>query len=113
MRIDGLTLQQHEVLLRTLAPFADRIERVDLYGSRARGDHYPGSDVDLIVAGDVDLETLLSIAVALEESSLSIFADVQRYSARLAPAFAQNVERDAKTLFTRDDLLSAQAAFTA
>lgn len=108
MRTTNLTQQQHDTILGALAPFADKIERVDLYGSRARGDHQPGSDVDLIVAGKIDLETLLAMAVALDESYLSIFADIQRYSDRLDPAFSSNVARDARLLFTRDDLLAAQ-----
>lgn len=110
MTTGNLTDLQHEILLETLARFADRIDRVDLYGSRARGDHLPGSDVDLILAGDIDLETLLSIAVALEESWLSINADVQRYSDRLEPGFAANVAKDAVPLFTREDLLGARAS---
>lgn len=75
---DYLTAQQYDVLRRTLAPFAHLIERIDVYGSRARGTHHPGSDINLIVAGPLQLEDLLKIAVALEESELSIFADVNR-----------------------------------
>lgn len=107
---DYLTPTQYDVLLRTFARFADRVERVDVYGSRARRTHRPGSDIDLIVAGDVDLEDILRIAVALEDSDLSIFADVQRYSDTMTPSFAREIARDATTLFTRDQLLTAKPA---
>lgn len=109
MKPDYLTQMQYDVLLRTFAPFADRVERVDVYGSRARGTHRTGSDIDLIVAGDAELEDVLRMAVALEESDLSIFADIQRYSDTLTPSFAREVARDAKTLFTRAELLAAHA----
>lgn len=106
---DYLTEPQYEALRRSLAPFARLLERVDVFGSRARGTHRPGSDIDLVVAGPVQLEDLLRIAVALDESSLSIFADVTRYSEHLSPEFAAEIARDARTLFTREELLAAQS----
>lgn len=43
-----------EVLREVLAPLADRIEQAFVFGSLARGDHGPRSDVDLMVVGEVD-----------------------------------------------------------
>ena len=106
---DYLTEQQYQALRRSLAPFARLLERVDVYGSRARGTHRPGSDIDLIVLGPVQLEDLLRIAVALDESDLSISADVTRYSEQLSPAFTAEVARDARPLFTQAELFAAQA----
>lgn len=109
MRPDYLTERQYEVLLDVLSRFGDRVERVDVYGSRARRDHQAGSDIDLIVAGDVGLEDVLRMAVALDESSLSIFADIQRYTKAHSPKFTAELARDARVLFTKQQLLDHSA----
>jgi len=48
------------VLREALEPFADRIEMVYVYGSHARGEVRPDSDVDLMVVGDVSLREISS-----------------------------------------------------
>ena len=106
---DFLTPKQHHILLDVLSRFADKIDRVDVYGSRARGDHRPGSDIDLILAGDLSLEDVLRISVALDESYLSIYADVARYGDNRNETFAGEVARDARTLFTAQTLREARA----
>jgi predicted nucleotidyltransferase len=35
--------------LRQIAPIRDRLERIILFGSRARGDHKPYSDYDILI----------------------------------------------------------------
>ena len=40
-----------------LAPLGKRIEYAFVYGSAASGSDHPGSDVDLMLLGDVDLPT--------------------------------------------------------
>jgi DNA-binding transcriptional ArsR family regulator len=48
------------VLSESLEPFADRIEMAYIYGSHARGEVRPDSDVDLMVVGDVSLQEISS-----------------------------------------------------
>jgi len=107
---EPLTATQRSVLLATLAPFADVIERVDIYGSRARGTHRPGSDVDLVMAGALDWETVAKISRAIEESQLSIFADVTGYSLLADDPYRDELLRTARPLFTRDELIARQGA---
>lgn len=49
------TFGMADVVARELEPFRDRIELAFLFGSMVRGTERPGSDVDLMVVGDVDL----------------------------------------------------------
>ena len=49
-----LSQQQLAVLRAVLAPFADRIELVGIFGSRATGMARPNSDIDLVLYGDVE-----------------------------------------------------------
>ena len=44
------------------------VEQAWFYGSRARGTHRPGSDVDLALAGSVSDAVLARLRYALEES---------------------------------------------
>lgn len=102
-----LTAKQRDDLLCVLGSFAPPVERVDVYGSRARGTAHRGSDIDLVLAGAIDARTLLSVSGALEDSYLSIFADVTAYGLLAPGTFADQVRRHARTLFTADDLAGA------
>ena len=102
-----LTDKQRRDLLAVCGRFAPPITHVDVYGSRARGDARPGSDVDLMLGGAVSGGTLRLVARALDDSYLSIFADVSAYTLLAAGPFADEVARTAVTLFTAEDLAGA------
>ncbi len=72
-----------------------------MYGSRATGMARLGSDVDLVFYGDASPRR---IRAALDESDLSIFADVVRYDEIQNPQLRAEIDRDALPLFTRADL---------
>jgi len=55
------------------------IRRVLLYGSRAKGNYKPGSDIDIAVVGNMDDRTLSQLATELDDLLLSL--------ARKAPFF--------------------------
>ncbi len=98
-----LTDQQHGALRAAFAPFAAAFERVCVFGSRADGTARPGSDVDLVIYG-ADERTVGDIRLAIDESDLSIFADVVRFEGINDPRFAGVVARQARVLFTPANL---------
>jgi len=51
-----------------LAPLAPRISLAFVYGSMARGDENAGSDVDLLIVGDVTLDEILSLLSPVEHT---------------------------------------------
>lgn len=106
---EPLTPTQRSVLLAALAGFADTVERVDIHGSRARGTHRPGSDIDLVLAGSLDWRTVARIAGAIEDSKLSIFADVTAYALLEDDSYRGEILRTARPLFTREDLMAARS----
>jgi predicted nucleotidyltransferase len=56
-------------LLRSaLMPLADRITMAFVYGSMARGEENAGSDVDLMVIGDVTLDEILTHTTPVERN---------------------------------------------
>jgi predicted nucleotidyltransferase len=97
-----LTTAQRAALHGAIAPFAGAFDRVCVFGSRADGTSRPGSDVDLAVFG-ADERTASLLREAIEESDLSIFADVVRFESITDPRFAAVVAEQARTLFKAAD----------
>lgn len=50
--------------------------RIWLFGSRARGDHHPFSDVDILIEGPIPPHLLSTIEENLEESTLPMRVDL-------------------------------------
>lgn len=75
----GLTPEEIAIITEILRAFP-AVESAVLFGSRAMGNHKPGSDVDLVLKGDLDLDELTKIAYRLnEESPLPYFFDCVAY----------------------------------
>ena len=101
----GLTDRQLELIRRILAPFADRIKRVDLFGSRAQGKHSPDSDIDLVIHGDIDAKTADRIWTLFTESSLPLKTDVLIYDQIQKQALKAHIDLVGLPLFTQKVLL--------
>ena len=106
----GLSARQVDLVRRILAPFADRIERVDLFGSRATGRHRPNSDVALSIRGSLLERDADRLWTLFRESALPVSVDVADY-ARIAHApLRAHIDRVARPLFTRGDFSTAETA---
>ncbi len=58
----GLTDSQYKYIYETVvAPIANKGARIWCFGSRARGDHKPYSDLDLAIESHSDLHSLISL----------------------------------------------------
>lgn len=101
-----LTDIQRRALKSVFVPFADRIETVGVYGSRARGLARPGSDVDLVIYGAVDQSDVARIREELCASDLSIFADVIGYRDIAHTPLKAEIDKWMKPLFGCADLLN-------
>ncbi len=95
---DALTPAQADELMRVLRSFAGQVRRVELFGSRARGTHRPGSDIDLAVSGPIDAAGLRDLAAALDESDLSVTVDLHHRDRVADPALRAAIDRDAVVL---------------
>lgn len=74
----------------------NRIRKVVLYGSRARGDHHDTSDIDLAVSGGDSLDFWED----LEELAWTLRTfDVVALDATLAKDLRANIERDGIVLY--------------
>jgi predicted nucleotidyltransferase len=87
---DAHWLILHDLVVR---PLTQAGSSVFIFGSRARGDYQPFSDIDILVEGPASASLLSSIAEELEESTLPYRVDLVPAS-ELADAYKPSVERD-------------------
>jgi predicted nucleotidyltransferase len=79
----------------------EEIEKIILFGSRAIGDHWPRSDVDLaIVAPGADTAGWMAICDAAEEAETLIPIDLVRYE-ETSGAFRAAIDRHGKVIYER------------
>jgi predicted nucleotidyltransferase len=81
--------------IREAAAMLPEVRQLILFGSRAKGTHKPGSDVDLAVKGEnVAYETVLRLANLLnEERPLPYFFDLVNYQDIDEPALIAHIDR--------------------
>lgn len=60
------TFGMADLVARELAPFKDRTELAFVFGSIAKGEDRPGSDIDLMIVGDLDVFDLGKVLERLE-----------------------------------------------
>ena len=104
----GLTDEQLDTIKRILAPFADKIEHIDIFGSRAQGAHRPNSDIDIVLRGSVDEKTIDRIRTLFNESNLPVKVDVLLYSLIKKPELKAHIDLVSQPLLTQKDLMKSK-----
>lgn len=98
----GLPPATLQTLRQVLAQFPAVTQAV-LYGSRAKGTHKPGSDIDLTLYGpSLDLATLGHIAARLDESSIPYQVDLSLFDHIDHPGLRSHIERVGQVLYRRE-----------
>ena len=89
----GLTDKELQTL-QTLFAANARIDRAILYGSRAKGNYKPFSDVDIVLKGEeltrMDINRLQA---SIEESSLPYKFDISLFASLKTPELIGHIER--------------------
>lgn len=76
----GLSETVKEKLIGVFKKYPE-IEKVILYGSRAKGNYKPGSDIDLtVVSGSLSLTQLLKIETEIDDLLLPYKIDLSLFS---------------------------------
>ena len=98
----GLTGQTVEKIGAVLARFP-QVEKGVVYGSRAKGNSKPGSDIDLTLFGDGLTDAVMSrIYWALDDLLLPYKIDLSVFSGLKHPALIDHIRRAGIVLFTRE-----------
>ena len=100
----GLSESQLEIIRSLLAPFAKKIERVGLFGSRANGRYRPNSDIDLVIYGVLDEKTVDRLFTRLNESNLPMKVDVYARHLIDYPPLCDHIDAVMQPLFEQEQL---------
>jgi predicted nucleotidyltransferase len=97
----GLSQQVIDVIEEVLAEFPD-VEQAILFGSRAKGTHRPGSDIDLaLVGGSLDWRIIGTIYDALDDRLLPYRFSLIIYDNKTDPEVAAHIQRVGIPIFER------------
>lgn len=89
-------------IIRKIFAAAPAVERAVIYGSRAKGNHRPGSDIDLTLFGQgLDLNMLGKIAADLDESSIPYQVDLSLFEHIDNIGLREHIERVGQLFYQR------------
>jgi predicted nucleotidyltransferase len=100
----SVTERQRAILHKIFAPYADKIERVGVFGSRATGKARPNSDIDLVVYGGIEQADIARLHTLFTDSLLEVTVDVVAYDQISYLPFKEHIDAVVLTLFTHEDL---------
>lgn len=105
--LDAATIRK---IQGVLAQFPE-IEQAIIYGSRAKGDFQPGSDIDLSLIGNtLSEDRLLQLANRLDDLLLPYQFDLNRFHTLQNQALIEHIERSGKTFYTRTGTADSSVA---
>jgi predicted nucleotidyltransferase len=104
----GLTDRDFAQILAALRQFP-QIEESLIFGSRAKGNYKPGSDVDLAVKGkNITYRDVIRLSTRLNEDlPLPYFFDVVHYEALDNPALIAHIDRVGKIIYAASKMSQA------
>lgn len=94
-----------EIIAKINSIFAEyeQVQEVILYGSRAKGNYKPGSDIDLTLKGqNLNLKVLNNISLQLDDLMLPYIFDISIYHQINNPDLIDHIKRVGKIFFLRD-----------
>ena len=98
----GLREKDLDNIIKTMQQFSE-IKKAAIFGSRAKGNYKPGSDVDIAIWGnDISFTTLSRInAILEEESPMPYFFDIVDYSHLSHQELKSHIDRAGIIFYTQ------------
>jgi uncharacterized protein len=93
--------QQHIDLINDVFAQYPQIEQVTIYGSRAKGNHKPCSDIDLTIIGDLDFGSLMKLANQLDDLFLPYKMDISLHHKINHPDLIDHIQRVGKVFYEK------------
>jgi len=98
----GLPDKTVTIIRQILADFP-AVKTAVIYGSRAKGNYKPGSDIDLTLFGDnLDLGTLGEIAARLDDSPIPYQVDLSIFDQLDHAGLREHIERVGVVFYERE-----------
>lgn len=104
MADNGLTPAQKKIIKDILRPFAKKIDKVGLFGSRATGLHRENSDIDLVIYGNLTEADANRLWTLFDVSALAVKVDVHVYPLITYPPLKDHIDASMRPLFEKEDL---------
>ena len=98
----GLADSEQEMIRAVLRRHAG-VAEAKIFGSRAKGNFQPNSDIDLALWGELPVSTIAMIAGELEELPLPYTFDVQAYDAVRHQPLREHIDRVGKNFYARTE----------
>ncbi len=98
---------KEEIVKQISSIFAEyeEVEEVILYGSRAKGNYKPGSDIDLTLKGkNINLKLINKISLNLDDLLLPYTFDLSIYHQINNQDLIDHIKRVGKIFFVSDNL---------
>lgn len=92
-----------EDIIKSILKVGDKykIDRITLFGSRARGDNKKTSDIDLAVYSDDDYNDKGSIYFEFEDIDTLLKLDIVFIDSNTDKKLIENIEREGKIIYER------------
>ena len=100
----GLQKQQLDIIKNICKQFANSIDRVSLFGSRATGSYKDYSDIDIVIYGDISDKDIDCLWTYFNESSLPYKVDINAYHLITYQPLKNHIDRYGKTLLAKKQL---------
>ena len=104
MHDHGLTPAQQKIIKDILQDFANKIDKVGLFGSRATASYRDHSDIDLVIYGNLTEKDENRLWTLFDTSSLPMKVDVHVYSLMTYAPLKKHIDDAVKLLFVKEDL---------
>lgn len=91
-------------IIRRILADVPAVKKAVIYGSRAKGNFRPGSDIDLTLYGEgLDLRMLEEIAARLDESPIPYQVDLSIFDRLDHAGLREHIERVGVVFYQRED----------
>jgi len=98
----GLNKRDMRTLSDIFGKYED-VKKVLLFGSRAKGSYYPGSDIDMaIIDNNVSYQVLRRIKNDISESSLPYNVDLVNFSTLTNLSLIEHIHRVGKVFYSAE-----------
>ena len=77
------------------------VEKVLIYGSRARGDYRNGSDIDLTIIGDISVNDKIHISGLIDDLPIPYMCDVSIYKNIKNENLIEHIERVGQVFYEK------------
>ena len=102
MENTGISKQTRKIIQDTFTEYPE-IDKVILYGSRAKGNYQHGSDIDITLYGnDITLAVLNNLSIALDDLLLPYTFDISIYEHIDNKALIQHIESFGKIFYIKN-----------